>query len=73
MLRVELPRARCCLSRANGLRHAHAAQLRSEDVDIGIISLKRGHASITTTARYLDHLAPKAVIKPMRGRSWTEA
>jgi len=58
---------------AHGLRHTHAAQLRAEDIDIGIISKQLGHASITTTAGYLDHLAPRAVIEAMRGRTWTEA
>ena len=58
---------------AHGLRHTHAAQLRAEGVDIAIISRQLGHASINTTARYLDHLAPRAVIEAMRGRSWTGA
>ena len=58
---------------AHGLRHTHAAQLRAEGVDIGIISRQLGHASITTTARYLDHIAPRAVIEAMRSRSWTGA
>jgi len=58
---------------AHGLRHTHAAQLRAEGVDIAIISKQLGHASITTTARYLDHLAPTAVIEAMRHRTWTGA
>ena len=58
---------------AHRLRHTHAAQLRAEGVDIAIISRQLGHASITTTARYLDHLAPRAVIEAMRNRTWTEA
>ena len=55
---------------AHGLRHTHAAQLRAEGVDIGIISRQLGHSSIATTARYLDHLAPRAVIETMRRRTW---
>jgi integrase len=55
---------------AHGLRHTHASQLREEGVDIGIISRQLGHASIDTTARYLDHIAPTAVIRVMRGREW---
>jgi site-specific recombinase XerD len=55
---------------AHGLRHTHAAQLREEGVDIGIISKQLGHRSITTTARYLDHIAPLAVIEAMRRRRW---
>ncbi len=55
---------------AHGLRHTHAAQLRAEGVDIGIISKQLGHSSIATTARYLDHIAPQDVIERMRGRAW---
>ena len=58
---------------AHGLRHTHAAQLRAEGVDIAIISRQLGHVSIATTARYLDHLAPRAVIEAMRSRAWTGA
>jgi site-specific recombinase XerD len=56
---------------AHGLRHTHAAQLRAEGVDIAVISKQLGHASISTTARYLDHLAPKAVIETMKKREWS--
>jgi integrase len=55
---------------AHGLRHTHAAQLRSEGVDIGIISKQLGHRSIATTARYLDHIAPVAVVEAIRARLW---
>jgi len=55
---------------AHGFRHTHAAQLREEGVDIGIISKQLGHRSIATTARYLDHIAPVAVVQAMRGRKW---
>ena len=58
---------------AHGLRHTHAARLRAEGVDIAIISRQLGHSSITTTARYLDHIAPTAVIEAMRRRCWTGA
>ena len=58
---------------AHGLRHTHAAQLRAEGVDIGIISKQLGHASISTTARYLDHLAPTAVVEAIRSRIWNGA
>ena len=56
---------------AHGLRHTHAAQLRAEGVDIGIISRQLGHSSISTTARYLDHIAPRSVIETVRSRPWT--
>ena len=55
---------------AHALRHTHAAQLRAEHVDIGIISKQLGHALIATTVRYLDHIAPVAVVEAMRGRVW---
>jgi integrase/recombinase XerD len=54
----------------HGLRHTHAAQLRAEGIDIGIISKQLGHRSIATTARYLDHIAPWAVVETMRARCW---
>jgi site-specific recombinase XerD len=56
---------------AHGLRHTHAAELRSEGVDIGIISKQLGHVSIATTIRYLDHIAPSAVVEAVHGRVWT--
>ncbi|HYE63531.1 MAG TPA: tyrosine-type recombinase/integrase [Phycisphaerales bacterium] len=56
---------------AHGLRHTHAAQLRAEGVDIGIISKQLGHRSITTTATYLDHIAPLAVVRVVAARTWS--
>lgn len=55
---------------AHGLRHTHAAQLRAEGVDIGIISRHLGHSSIATTVRYLDHISPTTVIKVIQQRAW---
>lgn len=55
---------------AHGLRHTMAAELRAEGVDIGLISKQLGHASIATTARYLDHVAPTEVIEVMAARTW---
>ncbi len=54
----------------HGLRHTHAAELRAEGIDIGIISKQLGHRSIATTVRYLDHIAPWAVVETIGGRSW---
>ena len=54
----------------HGLRHTGAAELRAEGVDVGIISKQLGHASIATTARYLDHIAPQQVVDAMRQRRW---
>lgn len=39
----------------------------------GLIARQLGHQSITTTARYLDHLNPTAVIGVMCGRMWVES
>ena len=55
---------------AHGLRHTHAAQLRAEGIDIAVIRRQLGHASLVTTVRYLDHLAPTAVIEAMAKRVW---
>lgn len=54
----------------HGLRHTCAAELRAEGSDIGVISKQLGHTNISTTARYLDHIAPTAVIDTMRNRTW---
>lgn len=54
----------------HGLGHTHAAQLRAEGVDIAVIRRQLGHTSIVTTVRYLDHLAPTAVIEAIRKRPW---
>jgi integrase/recombinase XerD len=54
---------------AHGLRHTHAAQLRDEGLDIGIVSKQLGHRSIATTARYLKHICPLAVVETMWGRT----
>ena len=55
---------------AHGFRHTHDARLRAEGVDIGIISKQLGHRSVATTARYLDHIAPRQVIEATR-RGWS--
>lgn len=74
-VRVMLPRLgrRAAIEKrvhAHGLRHTHAAELRTECLDIGIISKQLGHRSIATTARYLDHIALHTVVEAMRVRSW---
>ncbi len=56
---------------AHGPRHTHAAELRAEGIDIGIISRQLGHVSIATTIRYLDHIAPTAVVEAVAGRTWS--
>ena len=56
---------------AHGLRHTHAAELREEGLDIGLISKQLGHRDISTTARYLDHIAPWRVVEAVSGRAWS--
>jgi len=56
----------------HGLRHTGAADVREEGIGVGIISKQLGHASIATTARYLDHLSPKVVVEAVRQRRWEE-
>jgi len=58
---------------AHGLRHTHAAELRGEGVDIGLISKQLGHRSIATTAKYLDHIAPWDVVRAMGRREWSSS
>ena len=57
---------------AHGLRHTHAAELRAEGVEVGIISKQLGHASIATTAVYLDHIQPLRVVEAIRQRAWRD-
>ena len=54
----------------HGFRHTHAAELRAEGVEIGVISKQLGHTSIATTARYVDHLLPSDVIDTIGRRRW---
>jgi hypothetical protein len=56
-------------SPGQGRRHTHATELREEGVDIGIINKQPGRPSIATRARYLDHIAPLAVVEAIRARS----
>jgi site-specific recombinase XerD len=55
---------------AHGLRHTHAAELANEGVPLHVIRKQLGHASLATTDRYLDHLAPQDVIEAMQARQW---
>jgi site-specific recombinase XerD len=55
----------------HGLRHSHAAELAREGVPVNVIARQLGHASVATTSRYLDHIAPKEVIETMQRREWS--
>jgi site-specific recombinase XerD len=54
----------------HGLRHTFAAGLADEKVDIRIIQRALGHSSLATSARYIDHIQPHAVIDALRARTW---
>jgi len=54
----------------HGLRHTHASELAREGVPVHVIRKQLGHASLATTERYIDHLAPLEVIHAMQGRTW---
>jgi site-specific recombinase XerD len=54
----------------HGLRHTHAAELAGEGVPMNVIRLQLGHSSLATTDRYVNHVAPRAVIDAMRARDW---
>lgn len=53
----------------HGLRHTFACELADEGVHIREISKLLGHASIATTAGYLDHLNPQQAIDAARNRT----
>ena len=46
----------------HGLRHSLAAELMMEGIPVPIIQRQLGHASLATTATYLDHISPADVI-----------
>lgn len=52
----------------HSLRHAHAAELWREGVDIYVISRQLGHADVATTARYLATLVPFELLEPIGRR-----
>ena len=54
----------------HGLRHTHAFELANEGHPIHLIQQQLGHNSLSTTDRYIRHLAPKQVVDAMRDRTW---
>jgi site-specific recombinase XerD len=54
----------------HGLRHSMSFELMMEGVPVPIIQQQLGHASLATTQRYLDHLAPKELVEAMQRRSF---
>jgi len=56
---------------AHGLRHTHAAELAREGQPMNLIQAQLGHSSLTTTSRYLAHIAPAELVKAMQARTWS--
>ena len=56
----------------HGLRHTHAAELASEGVPSTVIRDQLGHSNLSTTDRYLRHVAPQEVLRAMRRRTWDQ-
>ena len=54
----------------HGLRHTHAAELAAEGVPSTVIRDQLGHSNLSTTDRYLRHVAPQEVLRAMRRREW---
>lgn len=55
----------------HGFRHTHAYELAMEGVEMPIIQRQLGHASLATTDRYLNHIAPRQVIEAINKREWS--
>jgi site-specific recombinase XerD len=54
----------------HGLRHTMAFELMMEGVPVPVIQKQLGHASLATTQRYLEHIAPADLIDTMQRREW---
>jgi site-specific recombinase XerD len=54
----------------HGLRHTHAAELAAEGTPASVIRDQLGHARLSTTDRYLRHVAPQERVDRMRARAW---
>lgn len=54
----------------HGLRHTHAAELAAEGAGMAVIRDQLGHERLSTTDRYLRHVAPQERVDRMRARAW---
>jgi site-specific recombinase XerD len=52
----------------HGLRHTYAVELEREGFTVSEIQRLLGHAHLNTTAVYLNHIAPSALIAKVRDR-----
>ncbi len=55
---------------AHGLRHTHAFELANERTPLHVIQQQLGHSNVAVTSRYINHLAPTAVIETIKAREW---
>lgn len=55
---------------AHGLRHSHATQLRKQGWDMVKIQKQLGHASLSVTGVYLDHIGAHELVEQMQGEDW---
>jgi len=55
--------------RAAELRHTHAAELAQERFPANLIQ-QLGHANLSVTSRYLDHIMPHERVEALKGREW---
>ena len=54
----------------HGLRHTMSFELMMEGTPVPLIMRQLGHASLNTTQRYLDHLAPRDLVETMQRRTF---
>lgn len=54
----------------HGLRHSMSYELMMEGVPVPIIQKQLGHSSLSSTQRYLDHIAPKELVETMQRREF---
>ena len=53
------------------LRHTHASELAREGMPIPMISKQLGHANISTTHTYLNHIDPHEMVTRINQREWS--
>ena len=54
----------------HALRHTMAFEVMMEGTPVPLIQQQLGHASLATTQRYLQHIAPAELIATMQARQW---
>jgi hypothetical protein len=55
----------------HGLRHHFAVTLAREGHSVRVVQLALGHASLSSTAVYLEMLGAEDAIRAIRGREWS--